>query len=58
MNIKERLKKRYNLKTTHFGLDNGVHFKVAIETGITPCTPHRSRRAVFPHRAPQLYSLP
>ena len=25
---------------------------VAVGTGITPCPPHRSRRAAFPHRAP------
>ncbi len=27
MNIKEQLEKMYTLKTIHFGLDNGVHFK-------------------------------
>jgi hypothetical protein len=28
--------------------------RIAVETRITVCPPHRSRRAVFPHRAPTL----
>ena len=31
---------------------------VAVGTSVTHRPPHRSRRAVFPHRAPQRYSLP
>ena len=31
---------------------------IAVGTPVTRRPPHRSRRAVFPHRAPQIYSLP
>ena len=31
---------------------------IAVGTPVTRRPPHRSRRAVFPHRAPQPYSLP
>src|SRR5208337_2018590 len=40
-----------------FRCDNGVGVPldsfaaVAVGTGISPCPPHRSRRAAFPHRA-------
>ena len=33
-------------------------FAVTVETLITQCPPHRSRRAELPHRALQIYSLP
>ena len=31
---------------------------IAVGLPVTQQPPHRSRRAVFPHRAPQKYSLP
>ena len=30
---------------------------IAVGPGVTPRPPHRSRRAEFPHRAPQMCSL-
>jgi len=31
-----------------------MDFLVAVGTGVTPCPPHRSLRAVLPHKAPAL----
>jgi hypothetical protein len=35
-----------------------IRAHIAVERSVTQPPPHRSRRAVFPHRALQKYSLP
>jgi len=57
--IKQDLKAKVGKKRSlTFGQILNFYWEVSVEPGITPRPRHRSRRAVFPHRALQAYSLP